>query len=185
MIILCDQVYFSLKNNTLSLQAFRSWNYTQTNCAFLSYHQALLWMHLGNSQASSKEDIKQRKNRACILYKVFNTQFVSLLGKDILKHLRHSCLISIGLSLSKAMLQAVQLILCLLWWSWLFSEGTAPSEAVLLLFMTNEASCCAGSRPRAFLVLPWQYTTPRNNKGMSIKQGCNTAELCSALLCRF
>lgn len=66
MIILCDQAYFSLKS-TLLLLAFKSWNYTQINCAFLSYHQALLWMRLGNSQASSKEDIKQRKNRACIL----------------------------------------------------------------------------------------------------------------------
>lgn len=66
MIMQCDQAYFSLKS-TLLLLAFKCWNYTQINCTFLSYHQALLWMHLGNSQASSKEDIKQRKNRTCIL----------------------------------------------------------------------------------------------------------------------
>lgn len=66
MIILCDRVCSSQKN-TLWLLAFRSRSCTQINFAFLSYHQVLLWIHLGKSQASSEEDTKWRKNRACIL----------------------------------------------------------------------------------------------------------------------
>lgn len=82
----------------------------------------------------------------------------------------------------KHILEAVRLMMCLLWWSWLLREGIAPSEALL----------CSSSwlvKTPAVLVpdlevsvpYPWQRTTPGNERGMPITRGCDRAGLCCAV----
>lgn len=60
--------------------------------------------------------------------------------------------------------------MCLLWWSWLFRQGTASSEALF-------CSCSWLMKPPAVLApdlefFPGGTQRPSNNRGTSIKQGC-------------
>lgn len=71
--------------------------------------------------------------------------------------------------------------MCLLWWSWLFRQGTAPSEVLF-------CSCSWLMKPPAVLAadlefFPGSAQRPSNNRGASIKQGCGqgTAFFCFIL----